>query len=48
MTAMYEWLDVNIKPQLGLLDQWISEQEIKQFVEFGVILLNNGSISIGF
>lgn len=34
MTAMYEWLDdPTLNPQLGLLDPWISEQEIKQFVE---------------
>ena len=34
MTAMYQWLDdPTLNPQLGLLDPWISEEEIKDFVQ---------------
>ena len=34
MKAMYKWLnDPTLNPQLGILDPWISEEEIKEFVQ---------------
>ena len=39
MTAMYQWLDdPTLNPQLGLLDPWISEEEIKVLTKLRVIL----------
>jgi SNF2 family DNA or RNA helicase len=36
MTAMYEWLnDPSLSPQLGLLEPWISEEEMIEFVSSG-------------